>query len=95
MISSFVEYDALTAHELFSLQSKRMLHTFRGQGKPMAILHSQKQVARLEPFNLGESGFRETGASSNDCTILARVADAFENQVQRGIKRCIRSGTQF
>jgi hypothetical protein len=81
MISSFVEDDALTADELFALQSKRTLHTFRGQDEPIAILHSQKQVARLEPFNLGKSGLRETGAGSDDCTILARVADTFENQV--------------
>src|ERR1700730_8691977 len=95
MVSSFVEHDALTAHELFALQSKRTLHAFRGQGKPIAILNSQEQVARLESFSFGKSGLRETGAGSNDCTILARVADTFDNQIQCGITRRIRPGTQF
>jgi hypothetical protein len=93
VISHFVEDDALTANELLALQAKWPLHTFRCQGKPITVLHSQKQVSRLEPLNLGKSRLGETRAGSNDCTIFARVADPFENEFQHRIARRIRPGT--
>src|SRR5260221_12760692 len=89
MISGFVEDDSLPANELFALQSKRPLYTFRRQGKPITIIDSQKQMAWLEPLNLGKRRFRETGARTNDRTILAGAAYTLEHNLQSGDTRRI------
>src|ERR1700756_4149896 len=95
MITGFVESDSLSANELFALQSKRPLHTFRRQGKPITVLHSQKQMARLEPVNLGKRGFRETGTGTDDRTIFAGVADTLEHKLQSGVTRRIGPSIRF
>jgi len=95
MITGFVESDSLAANELFALQSKRTLYTFRRQGKPITVLHSQKQMARLEPLNLGKRRFRETGTGTNDRTIFAGVADTLEHKLQSGVTRRVGPSIRF
>src|SRR5260370_23468301 len=95
MISGFVEDDSLPANELFALQTKRPVYTFRRQGKPITHIDSQKQMAWLEPLKLGKRRFRETGAGTNDRAIFAGVADTLEHKLQSGVTRRIGLSTRF